>query len=98
MGVENSFKLLEDRIQRAAGRLKELQSENESLKADLGEAQGRADSAERELEKLAGEQGQGGAASKKTESLSREVKALKKERQEVRARIQRLVDLLETLD
>jgi predicted RNase H-like nuclease (RuvC/YqgF family) len=98
MGVEESFQLLEDRIQRAAERLKELQSENESLKAGLEEAQGRADGAEKELERLAGEQGESAAASKKAESLAREVKALKKEREEVRARIERLVELLETLD
>jgi ubiquinone biosynthesis protein UbiJ len=35
---------------------------------------------------------------KKVESLAREVKALKKEREEVRARLERLVELLESLD
>jgi predicted nucleic acid-binding Zn-ribbon protein len=96
--VEDSFKLLEDRVRRAAERLKELQSETESLRGELASAQSRAAEAEKRLEDAAGSEGSRARDSKKAESLAREVKALKKEREEIRSRIGRLVELLETLE
>jgi len=96
--MEDSFELLEDRIRRAATRLKELQSETESLRAELAAAQSRAEDAEKRLEEVAGAEGSRARDSKKAEGLAREVKSLKKEREEVRSRLGRLVELLETLD
>ena len=48
--MEDSFKLLEDRIRRAAARLNELQSETESLRGELATAQARAEDAEKRLQ------------------------------------------------
>jgi len=97
-GVEDSFKLLEDRIRRAATRLKELKSETESLRGELATAQSRAEDAEKRLEEVAGSESARAKDSKKTEGLAREVKTLRKEREEIRSRLGRLVELLETLE
>ena len=96
--MEDSFKLLEDRIRRAAERLKELQSENESLRKDLGASESRAEKAEKKLEEAAEAETSRESDSKKAESLAREVKGFRKEREEIRARLGRLVELLETLE
>jgi len=96
--VEDSFNLLEERIRRAAERLKELQSENESLRKDLGKADARAEKAEKKLEEVAKAESSLESASKKAESQGRELKALRKERDEIRTRLGRLLELLETLE
>ena len=96
--MEDSFKLLEDRILRAAARLKELQSETESLRGELATAQSRAEDAEKRLEEVADAESSLARDSKKAEGLTREVKTLKKEREEIRSRLGRLVELLETLE
>jgi chromosome segregation ATPase len=47
--VEDSFKLLEDKVQRAAARLRELSSEADALRGQLRAAQARAEKAEAAL-------------------------------------------------
>ena len=47
--MEDSFKLLEDRIHRAAERLKTLSAEGQALRADLAQAEARAERAEHAL-------------------------------------------------
>ena len=47
--MEDSFKLLEDRIHRAAERLKTLSAEGQSLRAELAQAKSRAEKAEQAL-------------------------------------------------
>jgi chaperonin cofactor prefoldin len=95
--VEDSFKLLEDRVHRAAERLKELSSEAQSLKAELAQARGRADKAERALAEAEGRRGRDAEESKKAEALAAEVKVLRQEREEIRERIEKLIGLLESL-
>ncbi len=95
--VEDSFKLLEDRVGRAARRLKELGSETASLRGALAEAQSRAQEAEKQLKsasKSAGDK----VDTSKVGSLSRQVKTLRGEREEIRSRLGRLVELLEGLE
>jgi seryl-tRNA synthetase len=96
--VDDSFKLLEDKIRLAADRLKELRSENESLRVDLEAAQTRAEQAEKKLASAAETGSDRDDAVKKAASLGREVKSLRKEREEVRARLGRLLTLLEELE
>jgi chromosome segregation ATPase len=103
--VEDSFKLLEDRIRRAAERLKELQSETQSLRGELAKAQKRATEAEerateaaKQLEGSAAADGSRGETSMKADSLARQVKALQREREEIRSRLGRLVELLDGLE
>jgi predicted RNase H-like nuclease (RuvC/YqgF family) len=96
--VEDSFKVLESRIHRAAERLKQLAAEGESLRAELQEARARASAAEQKLEQAAGD-GEGQAEqARKAQGLAVEIKSLKREREEIRTRIERLVELLDTLE
>lgn len=96
--MEDSFKVLESRIHRAADRLKAQAAEGESLRAELKEARARASAAEEKLEQAAGGGEDEAEQTRKAEALGREVKTLKREREEIRARIERLVELLDTIE
>jgi predicted RNase H-like nuclease (RuvC/YqgF family) len=95
--VEDSFKLLEERIHRAAQRLKDLSAETQALRAEVAQAKARADKAERALAEAAGRPGREAEDAKKAEALAAEVKALRREREEIRDRIEKLVGLMESL-
>ena len=95
--MEDSFKLLEDRIHRAAQRLKDLSAEAQSLRADIAQAKARAEKAERALAEAAGRHGADAEHVKKAEALAGEVKTLRREREEIRDRVGKLVGLLESL-
>ena len=47
--MEDSFKLLEERVHRAAERLKTLSAEGQALRAELAQAKARAEKAEQAL-------------------------------------------------
>jgi chromosome segregation ATPase len=91
--VDDSLKLLEEKVERAAGRLKHLQAEAAKLRAEVADARGRAETAER---KLAQAEPRGGSA--RAEALGRELAGLRTEREELRARIAKLVELLGSLE
>jgi len=96
--MEDSFKLLEDRVRRAAERLKELQAETRSLRGELAAATARGEEAERRLAAAAEQEGGHAEDTKRADGLAREVRALRREREEVRQRIARLVELLDGLE
>jgi predicted nucleic acid-binding Zn-ribbon protein len=96
--VEDGFELLEQKVRKAAELVRQLQGENKTLRTDLGQAQTRFKEAEKRLE---GTEKRGGAAAEEglqLDALGREVKALRQERADVRARIAKLVEVLEGLD
>jgi len=95
--VEDSFKLLEDRIHRAAQRLKDLSADAQALRAEVAQAKARAEKAERSLAEAAGRPGRDAEDAKKAEALAAEVKTLRREREEIRDRVEKLVGLLEGL-
>ena len=95
--MEDSFKLLEDRIHRAAQRLKDLSAEAQGLRAEVAQAKARAEKAERALAEAAGRPGRDAEDAKKAEAIAAEVKTLRREREEIRDRIEKLVGLLESL-
>ena len=95
--VEEGFKLLEDRIQRAAERLKELTAETKSLRTEASRANERAERAERELAALKERASSSSADAEKLEALAGEVKSLRAEREELRARVEKLAGLLDRL-
>jgi predicted nucleic acid-binding Zn-ribbon protein len=92
--VEDSFKLLEGRIRRAAERLKELQSEADGLRVDVKEARARARAAEEQLAAAGTSDGR----SEEAEALAGELKTLRREQEEIRDRIERLVELLDNVE
>jgi predicted RNase H-like nuclease (RuvC/YqgF family) len=96
--VEDGFELLEQKVRKAAELVRELQGENKVLRNDLGQAQARFKEAERKLE---GTEKRGGASAeegRQLDALGREVKALRQERADVRARIAKLIEVLDGLD
>ena len=72
--MEDSFKLLEDKIERAAQRLKEFHSESSSLRDALAEAQSRAQKAEKRLGAGAGSDGASAGTSKEVKDMAREIR------------------------
>jgi len=93
--VEDSLKLLEERVHRAAERLAALSAEAQSLHAELAQAKDRASQAEQAL--AAATDRETGEDASRAELLQREVKVLRREREEIRARVEKLVSLLERL-
>jgi prefoldin subunit 5 len=96
--VDDSFELLEQRVQKAAARLQALTAENATLRAELEKAVARGDEAVREAHAAT----DGGAIAAKegarVETIERELLELRRERDLVRSRIAKLVTLLDTLD
>ena len=122
--MDDSFKLLEEKIRKAADRMRQLAADNQSLKAELVKAQGglhegvkkleaaekRRDAAEKQreaaerareaAEKQVRDAGSGPDAEEveQLESFAREVKQLRREREEIRIRLGKMVDALEGLE
>jgi predicted RNase H-like nuclease (RuvC/YqgF family) len=95
--VEDSFKLLEERIHKAAQRLKDLSAETQALRGEVGQAKARAEKAEKALADVVARQGRGDEETQKAEAVARELATLKRERAEIRSRIEKLVGVLESL-
>jgi predicted RNase H-like nuclease (RuvC/YqgF family) len=96
--MENSFDRLEEKVRKAAELVKRLRKENASFEEALGTAKGRAQDAEKRLAALEKERSASAGHGKELEALDREVKTLRQQRDEVRHRIEKLVDVLESLD
>jgi len=80
--MENAFDQLEDRVKKAAEVIKRLRHENKTLQDELGR-KGKGVSAEE---------------TRRMEALGHEVKDLRAEREEIRRRIAKLVQVLDALD
>lgn len=94
--MDNAFEVLEDKIRKTADLVKRLRKE----KAELEEDRGRLRDRLKQVEQGAVEKQKHAAAAeaKEVEALGRELKALRDEREEVRQRIGRLVEILDGLD
>jgi hypothetical protein len=92
--MDDHFDLLEQRVQKAAARLRELKTENATLRADFHAATTRAEKAERAARSAS-------APAATTDELARAratANQLASEREEIRARIAKLLELLERLE
>jgi chromosome segregation ATPase len=96
--MENGFDLLEEKVRRTVDLVKRLRKENKALDEDLARARARLDQAQKALESLERERGAQSAQSGHLESLGKELKVLRQEREEVRGRIAKLVEALNGLD
>jgi chromosome segregation ATPase len=94
--MDDHFELLEHRVQKAAARLRELRAENASLRSEVQAASARAERAERAAR--AGDAQAPPAASDELTRARSELRQLGAEREEIRARVARLLELLERLD
>lgn len=96
--MENGFDLLEEKVKKAAELVRHLRKEKHDLQEELSRAKARLGEAEKKLAALEKAQGASADQIKQAEVLGRELKAVKDERQEIRNRIGRLVELLEGLE
>ncbi|HEY6551724.1 MAG TPA: hypothetical protein VI669_00130 [Vicinamibacteria bacterium] len=96
--VEKGFELLEQKVRKAAELVKRLQAENKALATQLAEAQSRLKQAARDLEAAEKRREPSPEEAKKLEALHRELQDLRGEREEIRTRVARLVEVLDTLD
>jgi len=99
MKVEDAFDLLEERVRRAAETLRRLQGENADLKKQLSKAQGALQQAEKALDAAEKQKSAGSPEDRrKLETAQEELAGLRKDREEVRVRMARIVEILEGLD
>ena len=94
--METGFDQLEEKVKKAADVVRRLRGENKSLQEELGRAKSRL----QDVEKSAAEKPKGPSPddAKRLESLSKEIEGLRSEREEVRRRIGKLVQVLDALD
>ena len=96
--MENAFDQLEDRVKKAAEVVKRLRHENKTLQDELGRIRPRLQEVEKTVQGM--EQGKGASAdeTRRLDALGQEVKDLRAEREEIRRRIAKLVQVLDALD
>ena len=94
----DGFELLEEKVRKAAELVKKLRRENKSLEDDLTKSRWKLQEAEKRLDAIEAEvkvqSGKGG----NVEALQAELQTFKDERDEVKKRIAKLVDVLNGLD
>jgi chromosome segregation ATPase len=95
--MQDGFELLEEKVKKAADLVKRLRRDNKTLEDDLTKAKWRLQEAEKRLEAVEKDLAHRGDAAE-SEALLAEVSSLKKEREEVRRRIAKLVDVLDGLE
>jgi predicted RNase H-like nuclease (RuvC/YqgF family) len=96
--MEQGFDLLEEKVRKAAELVKSLRKENRGLEDDLVRAKSRLGEAEKRLAAIEKEQAVAAGRTAGAEALEGEVKTLRRQRDEVKKRIERLVEVLESLD
>ena len=95
--MEEGFELLEEKVRKAADLVKRLRKANHDLEGERERLAGRLKEAERRLDAL--EKGRGSSEeARRREAVDEEVAALRREREEIRRRIGRLVEVLDGLE
>ncbi|HET6899498.1 MAG TPA: hypothetical protein VFK70_14180 [Vicinamibacteria bacterium] len=100
----DTFSLLEDKVRKAASLVRELRQRNQSLEEELPEVRKRAQRLEQELPELRTRVQdlqralQAAENARKLVASEQEVKTLRQEREEVRVRIARLMEVLDGLE
>jgi TolA-binding protein len=92
--MDDPFALLEEKVRKAAELVRQLRRQNQDLQQEQGRIRTRLQEAEQSVQSLEKGRQAGAEEVKKAESLGREVKALRAEREEVRQRIARLLEVL----
>ncbi len=93
--MDDSFGVLEQKVRKAAETVRRLREESKTLQDELRRAQTRLKETERELDGAGRPSAQEAG---RLADLSREVTALRDEREEIRSRIAKLVEVLDGLD
>ncbi len=96
--MSEGFDVLEEKVRKAAALVKRLREENQTLGEDLGKARARLEAAEKRLSALEKEAGVSHDHARTLDDLGKQLKTLRQERDEVRGRIAKLVEVLDTLE
>lgn len=97
--MDDTFELLEEKVRRAADLVKRLRRENHNLEQEAVKARSRLQDAEKRLQALEKQAAApAGADPAELKALQADIKGLRAEREDVRQRISRLVELLDGLD
>jgi predicted RNase H-like nuclease (RuvC/YqgF family) len=96
--MAEAFDLLEQRVHKAAELVKRLRRENHTLAETQARLQGRLEEAEKALAAAQKQRQASDHETRQLEDAGRELKALSQEREEVRRRIEKLVEVLDGLD
>ena len=95
--MEEGFELLEEKVRKAADLVKRLRKANQDLEEERARLGTRVKEAERRLEAL--EKGHGSAEEgRRREAVDEELGALRREREEIRRRLARLLEVLDGLE
>jgi prefoldin subunit 5 len=94
----DAFDVLEEKVRKAAEALKRLRGQNEELEKDRSKLRSALQEMEKRVSGLEKQHKAAAADSGKLEALQEEVDELRGERQEIRRRIARLVEVLDTLE
>ena len=94
--MESGFDQLEQKVKKAADVVRSLRTENKSLQEELGRVKSRL----QEAEKASAEKPKGPSPedARKLEAQGKEIDGLRAERDEIRRRIAKLVQVLDALD
>ena len=94
--METGFDQLEEKVRKAAEVVRRLRTENKSLQDEVARAKTRIT----EAEKAAADRPKGPSPedARKLESMTKDIEGLRSERDEIRRRIAKLVQVLDALD
>ena len=96
--MDDSFKLLEEKVKKAAELVRRLREENRGLTEEIGKVRPRLQELEKSIQSLEKHKSASADESRKLDALAGEVQRLREERTEVRERIARLVEVLDGLE
>ncbi len=96
--MENAFDQLEDRVKKAAEVVKRLRHENKTLQDELGRIRKHLQEVEKTVQAMEKGKGASTEETRRLDALGQEVKDLRAEREEIRRRIAKLVQVLDALD
>ncbi len=100
--MDDGFELLEQKVHKAAARLRELAGERDALRAEAASLRAETESLKARLHKAEEEARSGDSRAQpelraRAEKAERELAALQHDREELRGRVAKLIELLESL-
>jgi hypothetical protein len=96
--VEKGFALLEEKVKKAVDVVTRLRRENATLQEETGLLKARIQELEKAAAQASRERGPSPEEIRRTAALEQDVKTLREEREQIRSRIARIVDVLDALE
>jgi len=96
--MQDGFEVLEEKVRKAADLVKRLRRANRELEEERGRLGGRLKEAEKRLDALEKQRATSADDARRDEAVSQEAARWRHEREEIRRRIARMVEVLDTLE